>query len=134
MKLAFVALLLILLASAAFAGEGEPVPYPSGSEMVSGILSTPQGYGRPATDDARLQKINADILEIFGGQDKGITPSDVNKFESQMKALGKSWDIRIFPHAGHAFQNSNNKLPYPADDTAEAWKLTTAFLEKYLNE
>jgi len=42
-------------------------------------------------------------------------------------------DIRIFPDAGHAFQNSN-KLPYPADDTAEAWKLTTAFLEKYLNE
>lgn len=90
MKLALVALLLILLASAALAGEGKPVCYPGGSEMVNGILSTPQGYGCLATDGAGLQKINADILEIFGGRDKGITPSDVNKVESQMKALGKT--------------------------------------------
>src|SRR3974390_394113 len=47
-------------------------------------------YGHLATDDADLKKINADILGIFGGQDKGITPADVNKFESQMKALGKT--------------------------------------------
>ena len=32
-----------------------------------------------------------------------------------------------------AFENPNNKS-YRADDTAEAWKLTTAFLEKYLKK
>ncbi len=89
-------------------------------------------YGHLATDDATLKKIDAPILGIFGGQDKGITPADVNKFESQMKALGKTVDIHIFPDAGHAFENPGNKTGYRAEDTAEAWKLTTAFLEKYL--
>ena len=89
-------------------------------------------YGHLASDDATLKKIDAPILGIFGGQDKGITPDDVHKFESQMKALGKTVDIHIFPDAGHAFENPNNKAGYRADDTAEAWKLTVAFLAKYL--
>jgi len=89
-------------------------------------------YGHLATDDATLKKINAPILGIFGGQDKGITPADVNKFESQMKALGKTVDIHSFPDAGHAFQNPNNRTGYRAQDAEEAWKLTTAFLAKNL--
>jgi len=89
-------------------------------------------YGHLATDDATLKRINAAILGIFGGQDKGITPADVNKFESQMKVLGKRVEIHSFPDAGHAFENYDNKTAYRADDAAEAWKLTVAFLEKYL--
>jgi carboxymethylenebutenolidase len=89
-------------------------------------------YGHLASDDATLKKINAAILGIFGGQDKGIPPADVKKFEAQLKALGKTVDIHIFPDAGHAFENPNNKTGYRADDAAEAWKLTTAFLAKYL--
>jgi carboxymethylenebutenolidase len=89
-------------------------------------------YGHLASDDATLKKINAAILGIFGGQDKGIPPADVKKFEAQLKALGKTADIHIFPDAGHAFENPNNKAGYRADDAAEAWKLTVAFLAKYL--
>src|SRR5215470_12092187 len=66
-------------------------------------------YGHLATDDASLKKINAAILGIFGGQDKGITPADVNKFESQLKMLGKTVEIHSFPDAGHAFENFDNK-------------------------
>jgi carboxymethylenebutenolidase len=89
-------------------------------------------YGHLATDDATLKKINAAILGIVGGQDKGIPPADVQKFQAQLKALGKTVEIHIFPDAGHAFENPNNKQGYRADDAAEAWKLTTAFLAKYL--
>ena len=46
-------------------------------------------YGHLATDDATLKKINAAILGIFGGQDKGIPPETVKKFEAQLHALGK---------------------------------------------
>ncbi len=89
-------------------------------------------YGHLASDTATLQKINAAILGIFGGQDKGIPPSDVNKFEADLKALGKPAEIKIFPDAGHAFENPNNKQGYRADDAKQAWELTTAFLAKYL--
>ena len=91
-------------------------------------------YGHLASDDATLKKINASILGIFGGQDKGIPPADVNKFEAQLKAQGKTVEIHIFPDAGHAFENPNNKAGYRADDAAEAWKLTTAFLAEQLKK
>ena len=89
-------------------------------------------YGHLATDDATLKKINAAILGIFGGQDRGIPVADVNKFESQLKALGKKVEIHIFPDAGHAFENPNNKQGYRADDAAQAWKFTVDFLAKNL--
>jgi carboxymethylenebutenolidase len=88
-------------------------------------------YGHLASDEATLKKINATILGIFGGQDKGIPPEDVKKFESQLKAFGKTAEIHIFPDAGHAFENPNDKR-YRADDAAQAWKLTVDFLAKYL--
>jgi carboxymethylenebutenolidase len=89
-------------------------------------------YGHLASDQSTLQKINAAILGIFGGQDRGIPVADVKKFESDLKALGKPVEIKIFPDAGHAFENPNNKQGYRADDAKQAWELTTAFLAKYL--
>jgi len=89
-------------------------------------------YGHLATDEVALKKINASILGIFGGQDKGIPVADVTKFGTQLKALGKTVEIHIFDDAGHAFENPNNKQGYRAEDAAQAWKLTVNFLAKYL--
>jgi len=96
------------------------------------LKATVINYGHLATDDASMKKINAAILGIFGGQDKGIPVADVNKFESQLKALGKTVDIHVFPDAGHAFENPNNKQGYRADDAAQASSLTVDFLAKHL--
>jgi carboxymethylenebutenolidase len=85
-------------------------------------------YGRLATDSDTLKKINAPILGSFGGQDRGITPDDVHKFEAGMKQLGKKVDIKIYDDAGHAFENPNNKDGYRPADAADAWKRTVAFL------
>ena len=46
-------------------------------------------YGHLATDPDALKKINAPILGLFGGQDQGITPDDVHKFEATMKQHGQ---------------------------------------------
>jgi carboxymethylenebutenolidase len=89
-------------------------------------------YGHLATDDTLLKKINASILGIFGGQDRGIPVADVSKFEAQLRALGKPVEIHVFPDAGHAFENPNNKQGYRAEDAAQAWKLTLDFLSRYL--
>src|SRR3954452_4810186 len=85
-------------------------------------------YGHLATDPAALSKINAPILGIFGGKDRGITPDDVNKFEQALKTAGKKFEIHIYPDAGHAFENPNNKDGYRPTDAAHAWKRTHNFL------
>ncbi len=89
-------------------------------------------YGRLATDESTLQKIDAAVLGIFGAQDRGIPPTDVREFQRRLIALGKTVEIRIFPDAGHAFENPNNQQGYRPQDAAQAWELTTNFLAKYL--
>jgi carboxymethylenebutenolidase len=91
-------------------------------------------YGHLATDPEALKKINAPILGIFGGQDRGITPDDVHKFEQQLKQLGKKVEVKIYDDAGHAFENSNNKDGYRAADAADAWKRTVEFLAMTLKK
>lgn len=84
-------------------------------------------YGRLATDPSALKAINASVLGLFGGQDRGITPDDVQKFAKTLKELGKQVDVTVYPDAGHAFENPNNKDVYRADDAADAWKRTVKF-------
>jgi carboxymethylenebutenolidase len=92
------------------------------------LTATVINYGRLATDEAALAKIHGPVLGLFGGQDKGITPSDVHAFEAALKKLGKRVDVVIYPDAGHAFENPNNKDGYRAYDAADAAKRTKAFL------
>jgi carboxymethylenebutenolidase len=91
-------------------------------------------YGHLATSPNSLKKIHASILGIFGGQDRGIPVGDVRNFEQQMKQLGKSIEVVIFPDAGHAFENPNNKAGYRAEDAAQAWTKTVAFLRRSLQQ
>ncbi len=88
--------------------------------------------GHLATDDATLKKIHAAILGIFGGQDRGIPPANVKKFEKQMNALNKKVEIHIFPDAGHAFENPNNQQGYRKEDAEQAERITEEFLAKNL--
>jgi carboxymethylenebutenolidase len=92
------------------------------------LAATVINYGHLATDPEALKKINASILGLFGGQDHGITPDDVHKFEATMKQLGKKIEVKIYDDAGHAFENPNNQTGYRADDAADAWKRTVSFL------
>jgi carboxymethylenebutenolidase len=96
------------------------------------LAATVINYGHLVTDPAELKKIHAAILGNFGAQDQGITPDDVNKFQQQLKSLGKSVDIKIYPDAGHAFENPNNKDGYRAEDAADAWQRTVAFFAAHL--
>jgi carboxymethylenebutenolidase len=111
-----------------------------GGYALDGALQEPTlaadviNYGHLATDPDALKKINAPILGLFGGQDRGITPDDVHKFEAAMKQLGKKVQIKIYDDAGHAFENPNNKEGYRSADAADAWKRTVNFLAENLKK
>jgi carboxymethylenebutenolidase len=98
------------------------------------LAATVINYGHLATDPAALQKIHAAILGNFGGKDQGIPPEDVKKFEEALKKDGKQVDIKIYPDAGHAFENPNNKGGYRPDDAADAWQRTVKFLNETLKK
>src|ERR1700716_3600663 len=74
-------------------------------------------YGHLATDPQSLSKIHAAILGNFGGKEQG-----------------KMVDIKIYPEAGHGFENPNNKSGFRADDAADAWTRTVNFLATILKK
>ena len=91
-------------------------------------------YGHLAVDADSLKKVHAAVLGIFGGQDRGIPVDDVKKFGQALDQQGNKVEIVIYPDAGHAFENPNNKTGYRADDAADAWKRTTSFLASTLKK
>jgi carboxymethylenebutenolidase len=88
-------------------------------------------YGHLTDDKDDLKKMNASVLGIFGGQDRGIPLEDVKKFEQALKELSKNPQIHIYLDAGHGFQNPVNQS-YRKEDTADAWKHTADFLARML--
>jgi carboxymethylenebutenolidase len=90
-------------------------------------------YGALPTDPNDIQQIGAAVLGNFGADDKGITPADVQAFEKTMKGLNRRIDVKIYPGAGHAFENPNNTGGYRPEAAADAWKRTLAFLHSALS-
>lgn len=89
-------------------------------------------YASLANDPAALKKITAPVLGFFGAQDRGIPSDDVKQFGAAMDKLGRKVDVTIYPDAGHAFENPNNKDGYRAADAADAWSKTIDFLASTL--
>lgn len=91
-------------------------------------------YGHLVDDPNEIRKINAPILGLFGAQDMGITPEDVKKFGTEMDKQGKKIDVTIYPDAGHAFENPNNKNGYRPKDAQDAWNKTVDFFARTLKK
>lgn len=91
-------------------------------------------YEGLAKDQSAIQKINAPIRGFYGAQDRGVPADDVKKFKDEMDKQGKKMDVTIYPDAGHAFQNPNNKDGYRPKDTQDAWNKTVAFFAATLKK
>jgi carboxymethylenebutenolidase len=98
------------------------------------LAATVINYGHLATESADIEKIYAPILGLFGGRDQGITPEDVKKFQQAMEKQGKKIEVKVYPDAGHAFENPYNKQGYRAGDAADAWQRTVSFLAATLKK
>jgi carboxymethylenebutenolidase len=90
-------------------------------------------YGALPTDKSALAAIHATILGNFGGLDRGITPDSVQAFQTAMQAIGKPVDAKIYPDAGHAFENPTNTGGYRAADAADALARVDRFFQQELH-
>ncbi len=91
-------------------------------------------YGPLPESDNDVKAIHAKMLGNFGGKDQGIPPEAVHKFEQQMKANGNPVDFKIYPDAGHGFQNPINGKGYNPEATADAKKRISDFFAATLKK
>jgi carboxymethylenebutenolidase len=88
-------------------------------------------YGPPITDRKELARLQAPLLGLYGGKDPNIPVDSVRAMERQLKALGKTVEIKIYPEASHAFANPSGQAYDPAAAN-DAWKRTVAFFQAHL--
>lgn len=91
-------------------------------------------YASLAKNPEEIKKINASILGLFGAQDRGISTNDLKAFVDAMAKQGKKADFSIYPDAGHAFENPNNKDGYRPKDAQIAWKRIVVFFSDTLKK
>lgn len=95
--------------------------------------ATAMFYGSLVTDPAELQKLSHPLYGTFAGQDQGIPPDQVKKFQVALDSIGITNDIHIYDPVGHGFwlyvdQDPATRLA-PAQD---AWRRLMAFLSTVL--
>jgi len=87
-------------------------------------------YGRLVTDPEKLKAIKANVLGVFGNQDRGIPPATVAKFEKALVEAKVEHAILRYD-AKHAFANPSSGR-YDEKSAADAWEHVRAFFAKHV--
>ena len=99
--------------------------------MPEKIDATVIYYGRVPTDEAELEVLTMPVLGVFAGDDFIVPPQLAYQFAASMAAAKKDLEFYMYRDAAHAFSNPSG-TEYNAEAAADAWKHTTAFLERNL--
>lgn len=71
-------------------------------------------------------------LGLFGAEDNLIPNADVAELETILTRAGKTFALKSYPGAGHAFFNDTRPDAYRPDAAADAWPRAVAFLRTHL--
>ena len=88
-------------------------------------------YGRNPSPIDQVKNIQCPILGNYAGADMAITESDINLLKQTLAKYGKSFDIKTYPEAPHAFFNDSRES-YRPEAAKDAWKRTLQFFDEYL--
>ncbi|MBY0551028.1 MAG: dienelactone hydrolase family protein [Candidatus Obscuribacterales bacterium] len=71
--------------------------------------------------------LNCPFLALFAGVDDLIPPEQIKLFEDKLEDLGKSYTLKVYPNAKHAFFNDQREF-YHYEAAADAWLITLDFI------
>jgi carboxymethylenebutenolidase len=72
------------------------------------------------------------VLGIFGNEDQGPSPEDVNDYEAALKDAGVPHEFHRYDGAGHGFQDFHDSDRYRKEQSEDAWSKAIAFLDRHL--
>jgi dienelactone hydrolase len=75
-------------------------------------------------------RVKAPVLGLYGAEDTGIMPDQVEAMKERLKAAGKTAEFKIYPGAGHGFF-ADYRQSFRADAAQDAWMAMQAWFKKY---
>ena len=115
---------------AAFLGACRLDPAATVSFYGGGIVRARPGFKlEPVLEEA--DAIDAPILCLFGAEDGGIPPADVEAIRQRLEERGIGSEVVVYPGARHAFF-CDQRPAYHPEAAADAWRRTLAWFERYV--
>jgi carboxymethylenebutenolidase len=81
-----------------------------------------------------ITDLRCPLLGLYGAEDALIPLADVEELGRRLAASGRSFDIQVYPGAGHAFMNDTRPAMYRPEAAADAWERLVVFLRERLAE
>jgi carboxymethylenebutenolidase len=76
--------------------------------------------------------IRCPVLGIFGNDDQGPSPEDVDDYEAALESNGVPHEFHRYDGAGHGFQDFNNAERYRQTQSEDAWSKALTFFDQQL--
>ncbi len=109
---------------------------------VSGLAACVSWYGmlryaetderKPASPLTLAPRLACPYLGLFGADDGLIPAADVEELREILRRERKTFEIVVYPGAGHAFFNDTRPDAYRPETAADAWVRAVAFLREHL--
>ena len=87
-------------------------------------------YGTNPQDLNEVNNLKGAMLAIYAGNDQRVN-AGMPALEEKLKAAGKTYEIKTYDGANHAFFNDTG-ASFKADAAQDAWARTVAWFNKYL--
>ncbi|MCI0467008.1 MAG: dienelactone hydrolase family protein [Beijerinckiaceae bacterium] len=95
-----------------------------GSLMDSPSAAMPKNAFELATE------VKAPVLGLYGAEDSGITPDQVEAMKERLETSGKTAVFKIYPGAPHGFF-ADYRQSYRPEAAGDAWAAMQAWFKKY---
>jgi carboxymethylenebutenolidase len=96
---------------------------------IEGVNASVVFYGGPPAEPV-MARIKAPVAAFFGENDLGLAPR-IAPATAEMKRLGKSFEVQVYPEATHVFLYRQD-LGRNAAATADSWPKAMAFFKTHL--
>ena len=87
--------------------------------------------GAPPPIDLTNQ-MTCPVLGIFGNEDQGPSPADVDDYEAALNTAGVTCEFHRYDGAGHGFQDFHAADRYREAQSEDAWEKAIAFLDQHV--
>jgi carboxymethylenebutenolidase len=124
----------------AAAGKNATIGFCWGGSSSFAYASTQPGlsaavvYYGTSPDAAQLAGVKAPVLGLYGEDDARVTTT-IEPAAAEMKRLGRTYEVEIYPGAGHGFLRDQESRDGANRKAAEAaWPRTVTFLKTHLED
>ena len=95
-----------------------------------GSLMDPPNNAMPKNAFDLAGEVKAPVLGLYGAEDTGIPPQQVEQMKARLQQAGKTAEFKIYPGAPHGFF-ADYRQSYRKDAAEDAWNEMQSWFRKY---